>query len=137
MKKPFRFPALVLAICLLLSLSAFASGEPSAPPGGGSSEPESYDAVLDITSDMTLDGVAMSSEAGDQNVIHVYGGASALVANSTFKNGGTGSSGDASSFYGVGATLFVSDGSLYVNNVSIDSQTAGGAGVFAYLRPFM
>lgn len=137
MKHTSKILALIIALCMVLSLSAFASGEAGGgmmppPPGGGSSEPDSYDAVLEITSDETLDGVAMESVNGDENIIHVFEGATATIANSSFVNGGEGSSGDASSFYGVGATLFVSDGEMYVENVDIDSQTAGGAGVFAY-----
>jgi len=140
MKKASKLLALVIALCMVLSLSAFASGDPSGEasgggsgmPGGGSGEPDSYDAVVDVTTDQTFDGVAMESVNGDENIIHVYEGATANITNSSFTNGGSGSSGDASSFYGVGATLFVSDGEMYVDNVDIDSTTAGGAGVFAY-----
>ena len=136
MKKASKILSLVIALCMVLSLSAFASGEASGGasgmPGGGGSAPTSYDAVLDITEDTELDGVAMESVNGDENIIHVYEGATAKITNSSFVNGGTGSGGDAASFYGVGATLFVSDGELYVDNVDIDSTVAGGAGVFAY-----
>ena len=140
MKKASKILALIVALCMLLALGAFASGEASGasggmgmpPGGGGSSEPDSYDAVLDITEDTELDGVDMESVNGDENIIHVFDGATATVTNSSFANGGVGSSGDASSFYGVGATLFVSDGELYVDDVDIDSTVAGGAGVFAY-----
>ena len=43
-----------------------------------------------------------------------------------------GSGGDAHSFYGIGATLLVTDGDLYASGDIIHSDTAGGAGVFAY-----
>ncbi len=142
MKKASKLLAILMALCLMLSLGAMAaSGEMSGgssggmgmPPGGGSSgKPDSYDAVLDVTEDQDISGVTMESKNGDENVIHVYEGATAHISDSSFKNGGTGSSGDASSFYGVGATLFVSDGEMYVSDVEIDSETAGGAGVFAY-----
>ena len=136
MKKATKLLSLIVALCMVLSLSAFASGEASggmSMSGGGSSgEPDSYDAVVDVTSDQDFDGVSLESVNGDENVIHVYEGATANITNSTFKNGGNGSSGDQSSFYGVGATLLVSDGEMYVDNVEIDSTTAGGAGVFAY-----
>ncbi len=147
MKKATKLLALVIALCMVLSLGAFASGEPSgdggrggqggasgAPGGGGggSSEPDSYDAVLDVTEDTEIDGAAMESVNGNENIIHVYNGATAKVTNSSFVNGGTGGGGDAASFYGVGATLFVSDGELYVDDVTIDSTVGGGTGVFAY-----
>ena len=147
MKTTTRLPALAIAICVALSVSAFASGEASGGPGGGSggssggpgggggggSAPTSYDAVLDVTEDTEITGVAMESVNADENIIHVYEGASAAVTGSSFVNGGEGGrGGDAASFYGVGATLFVSDGELYVDDVTIDSTVAGGAGVFAY-----
>ena len=133
MKHTSKFLAMLVALCMLLTVGAFASGGMGAPPGGGGSrEPDSYDAVLDITEDTALDGVAMESVNGDENIIHVYDGATATVTNSSFSNGGVGSGGDAASFYGVGSPLFVSDGELYVDDVTIDSTVSGGAGVFAY-----
>ena len=137
MKNTSKFLALLIAFCMVLSLTALASGEASggmAPPpgGGGSSEPDSYDAVLEITQDTELDGVDMASVNADENVIHVFDGATARITGSSFSNGGEGGGGDSASFYGVGATLFVSDGELYVDDVDIDSTVAGGAGVFAY-----
>ena len=135
--KTTKLLALIVSICMVLSLSAFASGEASGASGGmmmggGGSAPTSYDAVYEITSDETLDGVTMESTTGSENVVHVYEGAVATIKNSSFSNSGTGSGGDAASFYGVGATLLVSDGEMYVENVDIDSTTSGGTGVFAY-----
>jgi hypothetical protein len=100
--------------------------------GGGNSAPDSYDAVLEITADETVDGVDMASDTADQNIIHVFDGATAYVQNSTFVNEGEGGGGDNASFYGVGATLFVSDGALYASGDTITSEAAGGAGIFAY-----
>ena len=139
-----RLASLLLALVMVLSMSAVAiasgeasaesnSGMPAPPPGGGgSSEPDSYDAVKEITKDEDVTGVDMKSENGDENIIHVFEGATAHISDSTFYNGGQGSSGDASSFYGVGATLFVSDGTMYASGNTITTDTAGGAGIFAY-----
>ncbi len=137
-----RFFAILCVLCLCLSLGtmAFASGEASGeasgamgmPSGGGQSAPDSYDSVMEITSDETLASAEMASTNGDENVIHVMNGATAYVTDGVFDNTGTGTGGDASSFYGVGATLFVSDGELYSANNTITSDTTGGAGVFAY-----
>ncbi len=129
--------AVLMALVMVLSVSAFAaSGEASGgmgmPPGGGSSEPESYDAVKEITADENLEGVTMESVNGDENVVHVFEGATAWITDSAFDSTGQGTSGDASSFYGVGATLFVSDGELYAEGNTITTNTSGGAGVFAY-----
>lgn len=144
MKKASKLLAILMALCLMLSLGAMAasgeasgaSGEASGgmgmPPGGGGSKPDSYDSVMDVTEDQDISGVTMSSENGDENIIHVYEGAVAHISDSSFATSGEGTSGDASSFYGVGAALFVSDGELYVSDSSIESTTRGGAGVFAY-----
>ena len=40
--------------------------------------------------------------------------------------------GDNSSFYGVGAALLDTDGTLYVGNADIDTDASGAAGIFAY-----
>ena len=131
---------LLLALCMVVSLftvGAMASGEASggmmAPPpgGGGSSEPESYAAVIDATEDAEYTG-AYASVNGEENVIHVHNGATVTVKDAVITNDGEGGGGDAASFYGVGASLFVSDGELYVSDTEITGTTAGGTGVFGY-----
>ena len=109
-------------------------GRPGMPPGGsgGSSAPEEYDAILNITEDTEITGEDLASETGMENVVHIYEGASAVITDSSFSNSGEGNGGDAASFYGVGATLLVSDGELYLSDSTITSETAGGTGVFAY-----
>ena len=97
-----------------------------------SKEPEEWPAVKNITEDETVSGQTLSSETGDENVIHVYDGATAEITDSSFENTGMGSGGDAHSFFGIGATLLVTDGELYASGDSIHSATSGGAGVFAY-----
>ncbi len=130
--------AILMALAMMLSVSALAaSGEAGGgmmgpPPGGGSSEPDSYDAVKEITKDEDITGVTMESVNGDENVIHVFEGATSWITDSVFDSTGQGSAGDAASFYGVGATLFVSDGELYAQGNTITTDTSGGAGVFAY-----
>ena len=136
MKRFSKILSVALALCMLLAIGVMASGEASGgmsmPGGGGQSAPDSYDSVMDITEDQDLVGVEMASENGDENVIHVYDGAVVSIADSSFENHGEGGGGDASSFYGVGATLFVSDGELYVSDTDIATDCSGGAGVFAY-----
>ena len=138
-----KFLAVLCALCMVLTFTAtaFASGEASGnmagggmgmPPGGGGSKPDSYDAVYEITSDETLASAEMASVNGDENVVHVFNGATAYVTDGVFDNTGTGSGGDSASFYGIGATLFVSDGELYASGNTITTDTTGGAGVFAY-----
>ena len=132
--------ALVVAMLSVAALAASgeASGEVSSasgamgmPPGGQVSEPDEYDAVITAAEDADYVGT-FSSEMGEQNVIHVTDGAVVTVKDSVVTNAGEGGGGDAASFYGVGASLFVSDGELYVSDTEITGTTAGGTGVFGY-----
>ena len=136
---------LLLALCMVVSLftvGAFASGEASgdagsasgamsAPPGGQVSEPDTYAAVITASEDAEYTG-AYASVTGEENVIHVNNGAIVTVKDAVITNDGEGGGGDAASFYGVGATLMVSDGELYVSDTEITGTTAGGTGVFGY-----
>lgn len=129
---------ILLALCMVvsvLSMGAFASGEASGamgmPPGGFSSAPETYDAVVDATEDADYTG-AYASAVAEENVIHVSNGATVTVKDASITNDGEGGGGDAASFYGVGASLLVSDGELYVSDTEITGTTAGGTGVFGY-----
>ncbi len=127
--------ALVMVLVMAMSVSAFASGEASgamgAPPGGQVSEPDVYATVIDATEDADYVGT-YASTTGEENVIHVSNGATVTVTDSVITNDGEGGGGDAASFYGVGASLMVSDGELYVSDTEITGTTAGGTGVFGY-----
>lgn len=109
------------------------SGAPGGAPGGSSSGISSYDAVMSLTSDTTIDGESLSSTGTDENVIDVSENANVTVKNSTITRTSSDSTGgDNSSFYGVGAALLARSGNLYVSNANITTDSAGGAGVFAY-----
>lgn len=131
--------ALVMVLAMAMSVSAFASGEASGgasggmgmPPGGFVTEPDTYTTVIDATEDAEYVGT-YASVNGEENVIHVNNGATVTVKDSVITNDGEGGGGDAASFYGVGASLFVSDGELYVSDTEITGTTAGGTGVFGY-----
>ena len=136
--------ALVMVLAMMMSVNVLAasgeasgeaSGGPSGgmgmPPGGFVTEPDVYDTVIDAIEDAEYVGT-FASEQGQQNVIHVNNGAVVTVKDSVITNAGEGGGGDAASFYGVGASLFVSDGELYVSDTEITGTTAGGTGVFGY-----
>lgn len=102
-------------------------------PGGMSSGVDSYDAATEFTTDASKSGADYTSTAKDENTIHVYEGAKVTVSGSTISresNDSTG--GDNSSFYGVGAAALVTDGTLTIQGSTINTDSAGGAGVFAY-----
>ena len=102
-------------------------------PGGQSQGVESYDAVNDYTEDTTVDGETLSSAGTDENVAHISEGAKVSIKNSTITRESSDSQGgDNSSFYGVGAAILATDGEAYVSNSTIDTDSKGAAGLFAY-----
>lgn len=108
-------------------------GGPGGAPGGQSQGVESYDAVNDYTEDTTVDGETLSSTGTDENVAHISEGAKVSIKNSTITRESSDSQGgDNSSFYGVGAAILATDGEAYVSNSTIDTDSKGAAGLFAY-----
>ena len=108
-------------------------GDGKGGPGGQSQGVESYDAVNDYTEDTTVDGETLSSTGTDENVAHVSDGAKVSIKNSTITRESSDSQGgDNSSFYGVGAAILATDGEAYVSNSTIDTDSKGAAGMFAY-----
>lgn len=103
-------------------------------PGGGSSAPESYSAVNEYTEDTSVSNTSLSSEGTDENTVLVQtAGITAALDNvNIVRNSQDSTGGDSSSFYGVGAAALVTDGTLSISNSAIESDAAGGAGVFAY-----
>ena len=108
-------------------------GGPGGTPGGQSQGVESYDAANDYTEDTTVDGETFSSTGTDENVAHISEGAKVSIKNSTITRESSDSQGgDNSSFYGVGAAVLTTDGEAYVSNSTIDTDSKGAAGLFAY-----
>ena len=103
-------------------------------PGGGSSAPESYSAVNEYTEDTSVSNTSLSSEGTDENTVLVQtAGITAALDNvNIVRNSQDSTGGDSSSFYGVGAAALVTDGTLSISDSTIESDAAGGAGVFAY-----
>ena len=106
---------------------------PGGAPGGQSQGVESYDAVNDYTEDTTVDSETLSSTGTDENVAHISEGAKVSIKNSTItKESSDSQGGDNSSFYGVGAAILATDGEAYVSNSTIETDSKGAAGLFAY-----
>lgn len=73
------------------------------------------------------------SDGTDENAIHVTDGAKVSLDNVTVNRTSDDSTGgDNSSFYGVGAALLTTDGTTYIKNSQITTDSAGGAGIFSY-----
>lgn len=108
-------------------------GGPGGAPSGQSQGVDSYDAANDYTEDTTVDGETLSSAGTDENVAHISEGAKVSIKNSTITRESSDSQGgDNSSFYGVGAAILATDGEAYVSNSTIDTDSKGAAGLFAY-----
>ena len=103
-------------------------------PGGGASEPENYSAVNEYTEDTSVSDATLTSEGTDENAVLVQtAGITASLDNvNIVRHSEDSTGGDSSSFYGVGAAALVTDGTLNISNSTIESDAAGGAGVFAY-----
>lgn len=100
-------------------------------PMGGAQQPESYTAVLTIAEDANFTG-AYDSQGKDENAILVTSGSAALTDATVTRTSAESTGGDNASFYGVGAAILATGGELTVQNTTIDTDAAGGAGIFAY-----
>ena len=103
--------------------------------GGGqqSQAPDSYEAATEYTEDTTKKNKTVSSEGTDENAIHAYNGAEVSLSKYNITRTSEDSQGgDNSSFYGVGAAVLESDGTLYLNDSTIETDSKGAAGIFAY-----
>ena len=105
---------------------------PGGAPGGQSSQPDSYTVVNTYTEDTTLTDGTYASTDTDENAI-VVGAGTTTIDNATITRTSADSfGGDSASFYGVGAALLVTVGTVKLANSIITTDAAGGAGVFAY-----
>lgn len=106
-------------------------GGPQNGPGGGA--PDGYTAVSAYSEDAAIANETVASTGTDENAILVDSGATVSVTDSEITRTSSDSTGgDSASFYGVGAALLVTDGTLNVDNSTITTDASGGAGVFAY-----
>jgi hypothetical protein len=101
--------------------------------GGQSSGVDSYTAVNEYTEDTELEDESFESSGADENAILVSAGAEVTLSGITVdRTSDDSTGGDDSSFYGVGAAVLTTDGTTYISDSEITTDSAGGAGVFAY-----
>ena len=102
-------------------------------PGGQSQAPTEYDAQNTYTEDAAVTGESISSTGTDENAVLVQNGATVSLSDTKIERTSDASTGgDSSSFYGVGAAVLTTDGTVKVTNSTITTDAAGAAGVFAY-----
>lgn len=103
------------------------------PPGQNDASNITYSAIQNITSNTTIKNKSLNSTGTDENVIYNSNGATTTVKNTKITQSSDSSSGgDNSSFYGVGAALLNTDGTMYINKSNISTNAKGGAGIFSY-----
>ena len=101
-------------------------------PGGQAQAPASYSAVIEYSKDTTVSGKSYSSTGKDESAILVSGGNAVIDKATITRKNDSSTGGDSASFYGVGAAVLATDGTAYIDNSKITTDSKGGAGVFAY-----
>ena len=102
-------------------------------PGGQASGVDSYDAANEYSSDETVSDTTLESTGTDENAALVSNGAEVTLSNDAISRTSSDSQGgDNSSFYGVGAAVLATDGTAYVKDSTVTTDSKGGAGLFAY-----
>lgn len=107
-------------------------GGGQAPGGGQSSSVDSYTAVKEYTEDGTYTDETINSTGTDENAVLVSDGTQVFSGANITRTSDDSSGGDNSSFYGVGAAVLGKGGTTYITKSNITTDSAGGAGVFAY-----
>ena len=109
-------------------------GMDSAMGGGNmtSAADITYTALYEYSDDATVEGETIASTGTDENAILVTDGDVTVTDSTITRTSDDSTGGDNSSFYGVGATLLTTGGTLTVEDSTIESDAAGGAGVYAY-----
>ena len=102
-------------------------------PGGQASGVDSYDTVNEYSSDETVSDTSLESTGTDENAALVSNGSEVTFSNDAISRTSSDSQGgDNSSFYGVGAAVLATDGTAYVKDSTVTTDSKGGAGLFAY-----
>lgn len=102
-------------------------------PGGQASGVDSYDAANEYSSDETVSDTSLESTGTDENAALVSNGSEVTFSNDAISRTSFDSQGgDNSSFYGVGAAVLATDGTAYVKDSTVTTDSKGGAGLFAY-----
>ena len=101
-------------------------------PGGQDSGVDSYAAANEYSSDETVSDTSLESTETNENAALVSNGAEVTFNNDAISRTSSDSQGgDNSSFYGVGAAVLATDGTAYVKDSTITTDSKGGAGLFA------
>ena len=107
------------------------AGGMGTPPGGHTSFSGEYAALLTVSEDTELNENLTSTET-DENALLVTAGDVSYVGGEIVRESQDSTGGDNASFYGVGAAVLATGGTLVLKDAAIETDAAGGAGVFSY-----
>ena len=120
------------------SKQAAASGEETDPPVQqekplpSATQPDSYDAVMNVTMDTSLEGEMVASTGTDENTIHVSSGTLTVSGAAITRTSEDSSDGDRAYGYGVGAAVLVTGGTAVISGSTVTTDSPGGTGLYAY-----
>ena len=106
-------------------------GTPPGGMGGHSSFSGEYDAVMTLSEDAEL-SEDLTSTGTDENALLVTDGDVTCREAYVTRVSSDSTGGDNASFYGVGAAILTTGGTLMAQGLTIETDAAGGAGVFSY-----
>ena len=115
-----------------------ASGEETDPPVQqekplpAATQPDRYDAVMNVTMDTALTGEMVTSTGTDENTIHVSAGTLTVSGAAITRASEDSADGELAYGYGVGAALLVTGGTAEISGSTITTDSPGGTGMFAY-----
>ena len=102
-------------------------------PAAPAEKPDSYKAAFEFKeSDKTIKSGSYVSLKTDESAILLSGGTTEMHNIRVTRASGDSTGGDTASFYGVGAAILATGGTGYIQNADVKTNSAGGAGVFAY-----
>ena len=107
---------------------------PAAPekPLASATQPDSYDAVMNVTMDTSLEGEVVASTGTDENTIHVSAGTLTVSGAAITRASGDSDGGEMAYGYGVGAAVLVTGGTLEITGSTVTTDSPGGTGLYAY-----
>ena len=89
--------------------------------------------LAQLAKDAEISGETITSTGADESAVLAENGAEVTLSDVTVERISSDSTGgDSASFYGVGAAILATDGTVNISDSTITTDSAGGAGAFAY-----
>lgn len=95
-------------------------------PGGQSGKPDSYDAVTTVSTDTEISGETIESTGKDENALLVTDGTTTVTNSTIVRDSDESTGGDLSSFYGVGAAVLTTGGTISISDSTMTTDAKGG-----------